>query len=364
MEDQIVKRRLWMWCSSLLFLALACQTISGNFVPALHPSVPVNIDHPGAFSLPPFHQEPAKAVPLNPQPAPIDCPDDRCLNQCLDRLDNILQLNSDTFADPAQNVSQAGLDLVVYPVQGNRLLNPQFLDVPAAYKTYQEDTAKQRLLWSYTAWLLPPDQLGWIKQYLVFTDGSGNRLARVIAMNPDRGGWTLGIDPADTPDAWYLTQSLVHELGHLITLNSDQILPTDQDSTWDQNPAACEQFLSPDGCSKPSSYINLYYGKFWKDLLEDWIQSVGAPVSQPEGESGPLVNAFYIRHSEDFSREYAATNIFEDMADSFAMFVLNPKPTHDSVVFDKMRFYYDFPELVDLRTHIIQNICTYTKPSP
>ncbi len=361
---QFLKRRMLIWTGSLLFTALAYQTFIGKFIPTV-PSALAESPASSPTSAPTFSADlPAATPDLTPQPTPIDCSGDQCLNQCLHRLDSVLQLHSFTPPVPVHDEAQANQYLVVYQVQSDQLANPQLLQVPDAYRKLQQDTATQFILWSYAASLLPPDQLQWIDQYIVFTDWSGNRLSWVNPTDNGRNHWTLGIDMADSSDAWYLTQSLVHELGHVITLNADQIQQTGSSPTWEQNPALCDQLLTPYGCARPDSYINLYYQRFWKNILDDWIHSVYEPPVQSPEEADARVKAFYIGHADDFSREYAATNLYEDMADSFAMFVLNPKPTHTSVVFDKMRFYYDFPELVALRTHILRNICSYTRPSP
>ena len=47
------------------------------------------------------------------------------------------------------------------------------------------------------------------------------------------------------------------------------------------------------------------------------------------------------------------------MAETWAYFVLNPKPADDSVAHRKVLFFYGFPELVDLRNQIISNICAF-----
>ena len=49
------------------------------------------------------------------------------------------------------------------------------------------------------------------------------------------------------------------------------------------------------------------------------------------------------------------------MAVSFEYFVLNPKPTGSGLSAQKMRFYYDFPELVALRQQMIQSMCSYVQ---
>ena len=50
--------------------------------------------------------------------------------------------------------------------------------------------------------------------------------------------------------------------------------------------------------------------------------------------------------------DYAATNPGEDIAESWTHFVINDKPSGDSIADQKVRFFYDYPELVELRDKI------------
>jgi hypothetical protein len=43
-------------------------------------------------------------------------------------------------------------------------------------------------------------------------------------------------------------------------------------------------------------------------------------------------------------------------------FVLEASPSGNLVFEQKIRFFYEFPELVALRKQIIQNVCSYTQP--
>ncbi len=44
---------------------------------------------------------------------------------------------------------------------------------------------------------------------------------------------------------------------------------------------------------------------------------------------------------------------WEDIAESWTHFVLQPKPAGDTVSEKKVLFFYDFPELVELREEIV-----------
>jgi hypothetical protein len=56
--------------------------------------------------------------------------------------------------------------------------------------------------------------------------------------------------------------------------------------------------------------------------------------------------------------DYSVTHPAEDIAESFAFFVLSPQPAGESIAEQKIRFFYEYPELIDLRAEILQNLCT------
>lgn len=59
--------------------------------------------------------------------------------------------------------------------------------------------------------------------------------------------------------------------------------------------------------------------------------------------------------SNDFVTEYASNNATEDLAESFVHFVINEKPTAVGKKYDKIRFFYAYPELVKIRTQLRQS---------
>jgi len=170
------------------------------------------------------------------------------------------------------------------------------------------------------------------------------------------------VDILDSSQPINLTQTLTHELGHLITLNSDQVIQKD-DFIYSpiQNPAVCKQFMLAEGCSTPQSYINKFYQTYWTGIYADWIEMVYNMDRSDEEAFYEAVGDFYSKYWDQFAEPYAATNIMEDMAVSFETFVLKPKATGNGISAAKMRFFYDYPELVALRKQMIQGMCSYVK---
>ena len=49
----------------------------------------------------------------------------------------------------------------------------------------------------------------------------------------------------------------------------------------------------------------------------------------------------------------------EDVAETWTYFVMTPQPGGDTLADQKIRFFYNYPELVDLRAQIRSQICKY-----
>lgn len=309
---------------------------------------------------------PETLIPTEPTqrvtPSPIICTDDSCIDSCLMRIRKTLETSQFDSVGGDYASADANFDLVKYPVENGKIGEPNLLYVPEEYKSFQNDLQAQQLVWDYASSLLTDEQLKLITEYVIFTDGESNTLAWVNTKDDlDLSRWQLAVDIIDAKDPVDLTATLVHEFGHLITLNSEQFTPTDYYYGWNQNPGACPQFTTPEGCSNSDSYINLFYQSFWVDIFEEWYEVVEKPGVTTDEEFDALREGFYSRHEEQFVREYAATNIREDMAESFMHFVLNPEPAGVNPVEQKMLFFYQFQELTALRRQIIQSVCSYTK---
>ena len=341
----------------LLFLAsIACQTVMPNIQTTTIPTS--NTPETNLTTPPETTNTPAPRL----TPSPITCTNAACLNSCLERIQKTLSTSQFDSIGGDYASADANFDLVKYKVEDGKLGEPDFLYVPQEFKPFQNDLEGQRVIWNYASSLLTPEQLKLIDEYVVFTDGESNTLAWVNTKNDlDLSHWQLAVDIADSENPVDLTSTLIHEFGHLITLNSTQFTPTDYYYGWNQNPATCPQFISPEGCSKPDSYINKFYENFWVDIFQEWYDTLGNSQANTDEDFDALRTAFYIKYSDQFVREYAVTNIREDMAESFMHFVLEPQPAGKSIVEQKILFYYQFPELRKLRQQIIQNVCSYTQ---
>jgi hypothetical protein len=319
-----------------------------------------------------FLGAPSAPVPpasLTPAATSAACPHADCANACMAQLGSIAQAGGSLQArrGPTRRGQPAATAtvLVTYPIDGDKLGTPVFAQgLPLELSVLEQDTQSQENIWKYFAAIIPADQRSALTSYIVSTDGRGGMLASVEAFAGPSGAWALVVDPADAAKPRNLTSTLLHEFGHLLTLNSSQVQPDEavlqhpKDlKVYSQEAAKCPQYFASVGCSLPGSYINQFYSVFWARLYKQW--STIRDASGQDNYSG-LLARFYHSHPTQFVTPYAATSPEEDMAESWAAFVLEPRPADDSIAHQKVLFFYGFPELVDLRSGIVSNICSYT----
>ena len=307
--------------------------------------------------------------PLSPEatvmiePAPTDCSGEACLEVCLHNLNRVLATSPfEPLANEIYVERKARLNLVVYPVEGDALLEPTVLWAPQEYHVYQEDSAAHQRIWDFYVTIIPAEQRSLIREFVIFTDGPhGNVGAWVQNVSDEKDEWRVGFDILDSDYPVFLADALVHETGHLITLNNTQI-PYDELLTYTskQDHPRCPQYISAEGCSLPDSYINLFYQRFWKENWEEWWElDKQAQEADTPDEYRRMMEPFYRNHQDEFVTRYAATNIDEDLAESWTTFVLSSRPEGDDAATQKILFFYDFPELVELRASIIAGLCSY-----
>ena len=185
-----------------------------------------------------------------------------------------------------------------------------------------------RALWELVDAMLPQGSLDAFDRFTGFTDGEEEILAYVVPTDDDGARWELAVDPMDTGDAVTFAETVFHEYCHYLTLNNRQV-------TYDLTPSyGC--YAESDLTAYPDSYLNTFYHTFWKDYLDD-------------RRADPETYGFYLRHADDFLTSYAATSPSEDIAESFAYFVLYDKAEGDGLQAQKQNFFYAYPELVAFR---------------
>lgn len=251
--------------------------------------------------------------------------------------------------------------LVTYAVHGNEIRDPVYGEVEAELQDEQDDTGAHRVVWDYFTALIPLESRPTLAEFSIMTDGQDNTLAAVAQTYDDPYRWGLEVDIADTGDYDYLTFTLVHEFAHLFTLAPDQVTPSlaifnnpDDNDIYLDEISACSTFFPGEGCSNPDSYINAFYEQFWTDIYDEWNE-----INLIEDEDGyyDALDAFYYKYEDQFLTDYSVTHPAEDIAEAFGFFIFAEQPGGDSIAEQKILFFYQYPELVELRGEILANTC-------
>lgn len=173
----------------------------------------------------------------------------------------------------------------------------------------------EQALWNAYISIIPAEWVQTISSFEITNDPETSGYVYVDDNDPTK--FVLGLNPVELSEPDELTHTVVHEFAHVLTLNSGQVRGV---------AGTCSTLALDEGCAGASSYINQFNKQFW--------------VTKADG----------------FVSDYASTDITEDMAESFAAFVLQDKPSGTSVAEQKINFYYNFPEAVQLRQQIRANI--------
>ena len=333
-------------CLTLACLCCPTNILPFAWTPTVVPPTPI----------PPVTQLPAPSV------VPTSVTED--VPVCMNNLARVLH--------EAENVSYPGPELkteftlVTYTVSGDTITEPVFVNpIPKSLEAYQQDTASQIKLWQFVTDVIPADQRTLITKFVVYTDGVSNSLG-AVEQTDNSHDWMLEMDIEDARNFPDLSTTLIHEFGHLLTLNDTQVTtddkvfnnPDDQ-QIYNQEAAACSTYFMFEGCSWPDSYINQFFQRFWPAIYDEW-QIINNETDQDILDQ--KLDSFYQEYADQFVSSYAVTSPEEDIAESFMYFVFSAKPAGDTIAEQKILFFYEYPELVDLRDRLVGNLCPYAAP--
>ncbi len=252
-----------------------------------------------------------------------------------DNLNRYAKLNSDLIV---MLLDQYGTEQTkaLYAIDDQfELLSQPIVNGGPVVATGRIDAGALQPLWQLVRSVIPAEDLQYFDYFLISSDGAYGNLASVsVSPNDDGSGerWLIQMDDADLD--YELVATLVHEYGHYLTLNDEQVRYEDG--------FVPERYCEPGLIANGDAVLTDFYQRFWKDyIIEDTYQTS---------------DLFYLRNQAAFVTWYAATNASEDIAESFSYFVLNDKPTGNSIADQKVRFFYDYPELVTLRQTIRQSL--------
>ncbi|GEK32823.1 hypothetical protein [Kurthia sibirica] len=231
--------------------------------------------------------------------------------------------------------------IVTFSVQKNTL-SVKKTSRSNQFNSVVADTALQQQLWQNFTAIIPAENRQMIVQFEIITDGIDGILGYVQQLNNPQQ-WSLALDYKDAANLNALYATIVHEYGHLFSLNSYEFSSLQQ--------TGCKNYAPDEGCLKKSSYLNMYYDDFWKGTtISEWRED------STIADDSDIQSAFFATHPGEFVTEYATSHPVEDFAESWMYFVLSEKPQRYTLSDDKILFFYNFPELIQLRNTILTNL--------
>lgn len=195
------------------------------------------------------------------------------------------------------------------------------------------DNAEHKKLWENTKKIIPFELLKGIKYFTPFnvdkTSGAYvGGFMQPLDWSASTYEWNIGVE-SSAAESENLPYTLIHEYGHYISL---------KDSTIDLNDNI--NSIKADG----------------SELLKSFVESCLKYTSEELENIEPSKHyLFYARHKDDFVTKYAAENLLEDFAESFAKFVKGV--SYDSETLKgKMNFFKNRQDMVDIKNKILNSL--------
>ena len=228
--------------------------------------------------------------------------------------------------------------ITLYTIDGDIASKLQDYHVPTHLLDDQRNVSRHAAMWAYVTGLIPRGERGMIAQFEIFeSDEIAGYVETRGSLNDWRMGMSVSLPNLASPPTLqgYYAYVLMHEFGHLLSLHSDQIDET-------VHPTACGGVVFAEGCAQPGTYIEAFFTAFWEDIYDDF-----EAMSE---------DAFFQHYRSHFLTSYAATHPLEDLAEAFAHFVFfESSPTDPDIAYEKVRFFYQYPELIRIRQAVRSN---------
>ncbi len=201
----------------------------------------------------------------------------------------------------------------------------------------------------------------YIKQIVLFTDGKDEKTGAVVPLNSNNKEWQLMLDVADVDfksiDKDRFEQSIytvIHEFGHLLTLNNTQIYPSDK-----RIQKKGEPYITEEGQCYDDSYLNQFVNLYWSGgMLKSWERIRKKYCKVEQEDCVKKLYSFYGDNYTHFLTDYAATCPEEDIVESWTEFVIRQGKFKRPVYINqrKVNFFYRFPKLIKYRKIIKKNL--------
>lgn len=238
------------------------------------------------------------------------------------------------------------------------LFEVKYGEITLSKSSVKKDISKDEMelyqkFWKHVKTIVPSSYVDMLTKFEINTDGFGNVMAHVVEEETDLSIWRLAVDLKDSANAngeftSEFNNTVIHEFAHVMTLNKSQM---QMDEITDKN-----TFEVQEGILKKQSYLNRFYDKFWKEIYKEHQKASDEDYENAMPSGGDAVFAFYEKYEDRFVTDYAATNPGEDIAESYRVFVVEKKPTGNTIKDKKILFFYEVKDFVKIREEIRRNL--------
>ncbi|QQS58688.1 hypothetical protein IPN35_03735 [Candidatus Peregrinibacteria bacterium] len=228
-------------------------------------------------------------------------------------------------------VSENSLPIVTYSLQEGELAHPVFYNVPPELLRFQKDTVEHEKYWNFIEKLIPKSFRAHLVEIRFVSDGTGGKTGFVSIPMEGTGNVRLEIDPADADDIVY---NILHEFAHLIATSPEEQA---QEALFEQ----CGE--------NTTSFLQAFTNQFWDRYGNDFYELSEAEDSD---EYSRIALRLGKKYPNAFLTEYATKSPVEDFSETFAYFLLSPRPEGDDLSDKKIQFFWKYPEMVRLRVSL------------
>lgn len=257
--------------------------------------------------------------------------------------------------------------------QSSSFLSQNQVSDSTVEKTYQIQNSKptqnftnqkHQQVWDYFVSLIPAKYTTQITVLEIIDQKENLVIANLVNLENQPNNWKLKI----SLDKVYLNNQFnpellkytyVHELGHLLTLNSQELdldyaylklKGKDFQDNFQQKEASCQpNYYLQEGCSKTNSTINLFWQKFWKPVWAEYLEIQKTSDNKQFNEKS---SNFCKKYQDQFVSQTACQNPEEDIAETFAYFILKKEPISETTK-KKVEFIESFEQLKLLKNEIV-----------
>lgn len=252
---------------------------------------------------------------------------------------NVVEPETSVDADPEQPIVDedgSAISLAFYRVANDQLVSDSVDPVDLA-------------VWERFIEVIPVEYRPEVQSFEPIDGNSGTDGS--MAATDDPYVWTVRLDVKGSVTQAELERTMIHEFAHLLTLRPSQIPPYeedvdgDYDAWYEENKASCPLYFQAEGCPIDNAYMTAFIDEFWADFLPEDVEDLDS--------SQETADARFDEYPDSFVTAYAATEPPEDIAESFAEYVLaDTMPDGDTEAELKILFFDYYPELREIREAI------------